>query len=500
MIKHLFILVVCVFSSQILAAQQLGLSGDIRCKGPDKKSIGLSNVVIEPTFAPNRATVTASQPAGYFLIKTQKDAKQLIDKEITLYVIPPCDHCKEVAVRTYIWKEKLKTTDEGELLCILDPVYLKLNCETVTMNPRSADSMVKGFTNFMISRENEKNAKDGAYVASPALLQILSFLSLAAFAGPKPDTVHPEYYKLEYLNGGKMKAGQFLWNSAMSVSGTLGNNFSPIRDYTEAAFWNPSSIGLQYNSTNISTFINWTNHFKIAGFSKLGNSIFVSGGLLYNTQRENMDMHFVNVDDPTSTKDVSSTVKLRETALFIAPIVKLNNHFSVAGTFKPMWQNIIMPTQFETTAHDTTYNYAKVMNQKIDVDLSATYDFKNVLQAGINLMNVFNSRMFSKITTSDSLVADLPSRAAGFGLSYRRKHFNVGTDLLWTQTRIDASIGANYVFLRHCMVNLGYSPTKASFSLGFAYNSFKIAYVYAPANIVSTTFLHSLYSSFSLNF
>src|SRR5690606_30101402 len=74
------------------------IKGTLRCanNGVATSTRGAVNIIIIPSFNPVAAVSTTTTPQGFFQISTGWKAKDLKDKNVTLYIITKCSSCKVV--------------------------------------------------------------------------------------------------------------------------------------------------------------------------------------------------------------------------------------------------------------------------------------------------------------------------------------------------------------------------------------------------------------------
>ena len=135
-------------------------------------------------------------------------------------------------------------------------------------------------------------------------------------------------FYLDSLGQGRINYGKFLLASPFSNSANTGFNFSPSRDMSEAVFWNPSAVALSRKLHNISLFTNIKNTVKLGGFYRVNPKIAVSIGGIYNFQDEIRKARFAKRSNPANNVKFDSTVmKLKEYAVFLSTVYKINNKF-----------------------------------------------------------------------------------------------------------------------------------------------------------------------------
>src|SRR5258706_677184 len=88
-------------------AQPLIIKGKIKCLNQNVNSTkGAESIVVVPAFMPSHATITASQPSGYFEFNTGIPITILQDKIVSVYVVSGCTNCKESAKRVFISEDQ----------------------------------------------------------------------------------------------------------------------------------------------------------------------------------------------------------------------------------------------------------------------------------------------------------------------------------------------------------------------------------------------------------
>src|SRR5690606_540338 len=169
--------------------------------------------------------------------------------------------------------------------------------------------------------------------------------------------------------------------------------------------------------------------------------------------------------------------------VFLAPVYKINNEMSVGVTLKSVWQEFDNPKLVAKEQDGSTpYNFFindSIRKQNFDADLSFNYKINNSLQAGISVMNVFDSKLYANMFIADSANQSyINQRSYGAGISYKRGRLNAGIDALFTDNDFyDATLGINYVPFNDGLIAGGYAFKQQSFSLSFSLKNFKIAYI-----------------------
>lgn len=470
-----------------LISQELIIKGRIRCINTTENSTkGAENIIVVPAFQPSLATITGSQPSGYFELNTGVPLAKLQDKLVSIYVVSRCTNCREIAKRVFISEDqdRQNRNDTRQYVTIKDWM-LNTNCQVAELKPIAADSVL----NLVVKQPGQNLDNVSAATALTGAPVFLNFLtSITPVIGALPNDGR---FRLQTLEPGKISYGQFLLSSPMSHSANTGFNFSPSRDMSEAAFWNPSAIAFSKKPKNLSLLTNVKNNVKLGGFLKVSETISLAAGGIYTVQDERRKSVFVRlpiVDLDDTLRVDSLKMNLKEYAAFFSPVFKVNNQFSVALTVKSVWQDFNIP--YNVLIADAgngpigTFTDTIIKNQYFDVDISATYKLSKSLQLGVNLMNLAGTEIYSDAFgpgQSQAYNSGIPMqnlRSLGLGLTYKWQRLNVGADVLFTEDELyDAAIGVNYVPFNNALLSGGFAVKQMSYSFAFRIKNFRIAYI-----------------------
>lgn len=468
--------------------QSLILKGRVKCLNDNVFSTrGAENLIVVPAFMPSKSTITGSQPTGYFEFNTGLPISKLQDKTVAIYLISACTDCKAIVKRVFISEDqdRQNRNDSKEYVTIRDWT-LNARCDQAELSPLKADSILR-----MVEKQPDQSLENvsaaTALVGTPAILNLLTtitpVLGVLPNAGP---------FQVQTLESGKINYGKFLLSSPLYESANTGFNFSPSRDMSEAVFWNPSAIAFGKKPNNISLFTNVRNNVKLGGFVKIGENISLGAGGIYTLQDERRKAVFAGVlpdNDPNNTVNVDSLkMKLKEYAIFLSPVFKVNEKFSLGFSLKSVWQNFNIPNLLTINDVDGTeigtFNDSIINNQYFDFDVSATLKLTGALQLGLNLMNLAGTELYSdafvpgKSYSNSSHSPKQKLRSLGLGLTYKWQRLNVGADLLFTENELyDATVGINFVPFNNALLSAGYALKQQSYSLAFRIKNFRIAYV-----------------------
>lgn len=461
-------------------SQDLILKGRIRCLNNHVNSTkGAENIVVVPAFMPSRSTITGTQPSGYFEFNTGLPISKLQDKTVSVYVLSACTDCKQAVKRVFISEDQdRQNRNDSKRYVTVKDWMLDTNCEEAELRPFAADSVL----NLIIQQPDqnlEKVSAATALVGTPAMLNLITTLTpvLGVLQGGGT-------FQLQSLEPGNITYGRFLMSSPLNHSANTGFNFSPSRDMSEAALWNPSAIAFSKKPANLSLFTNVKNNAKLGGFFRINKNISLAAGGIYTVQDERRVAKFIG----NNTLNVDSLkMKLQEYAISISPVIQINSNFSVGFSLKSVWQNFNIPYQVTLNTPENvtigTFTDSIVKNQYFDLDISATYKLSNSIQLGVNLMNLAGTELFADAfvpakTYSDSSQPMQNLRSLGLGLTYKFQRFNVGADVLFTSDELyDAALGVNYVPFNNALLSAGVALKQMSYSLAFRIKNFRIAYI-----------------------
>lgn len=466
------------FFSVLVRSQELIIKGKIRCINSTQNSTkGAENIVVVPAFKPSLATVTTSLPSGYFEFNTGVPISKLQDKIVTVYVISRCASCKEIAKRVFISEDqdRQNRNDSKQYVTIKDWM-LNTNCQKAELIPLAADSIL----NLIVKQPDQnldKISSATALTGTPVFLNFLTTITPVAGLLPNAGT-----YQIKTLDIGRINYGKFLLSSPLLHSANTGFNFSPSRDMSEAMFWNPSAIAFSKKPHNVSLLTNVKNNVKLGGFYGITDKFSLTAGGIFTIQDERRKSVFIKVPiiDPYNILDVDSTkMKLKEYAVFISPVYKMNDKLSAGFTIKSIWQDFNIPNKLFVNNHQGTFTDSIINKQHFDVDISATYKITNALQVGINLMNLSGTGLYADaFVQGRSNTPIQKQRSLGLGLTYKWQRLNFGTDILFTEDELyDMALGINYVPFNNALLSAGVALKQLSYSFAFRIKHFRIAYI-----------------------
>ncbi len=435
---------------------------------------GAENIVVVPAFLPSKATITVSRPTGYFEFNTGVPTQRLLDKTISIYAISRCSDCKELSKRVFVSEDqdRQNATDGKQYVTIKDWI-LNTHCKKAELSTFSADSVLS-IVSKQPGLDLDKMTAASALTGTPALLNFLT--NLTTVLGVFQNAGDFEAFT---LSPGKIKYGQFLSASPLYPSANTGFNFSPSRDMSEAALWNPSAIAFSRKPNNVSLLTNLKNNVKFSGFFKVKNNISIAIGGVYTNQDELRNTIFKRTSDDFQLSADSTMMKLKEYTAVISGAYKATNKLSFGVAVKSIWQDFTIPQKLFIKSGIGAFSYSNVKKQGFDVDVSATYRIANSLQAGVNLMNLTGSKLYSDAFVSGQQnVPILQQRSLGIGLTYKVQRFNMGADAIFNKTGFyDLALGANYVPFNNALIAAGIAVKQLNYSLAFRLKHFRLAYI-----------------------
>ncbi len=467
-----------------VTAQDVIIKGTLRCmnNGVATSTRGAINIIIIPSFNPKAAVATTTTPQGFFQVNTGWDAKDLKDKNVSLYIVTKCSSCKRVE-RIFISEDLDKrNTDPTKLYVTVKNWKLLENCQNAELPDILSEQLLDS------AHRLPPEDVSGKAPGSPALGPV-SFINLFQKLVTAAATANFGLFKVSAIYPGKIKYGMFLHSSPMTNTDNTGFNFAPSRNLSEAVYWNASAIAFNNNPNDLSLLANFKNNIKLSGYYQVAKQLFIGLGGIYTKQDQTRQIDVIGIGASSSgniVTGVNHQEKLEEVAAFVAPVYKINDKASVAVTIKSIWQEFNNPklvAMDQDGTDNTPYNFFiddSIKKQSIDADISFSYKINSFLQAGVSVMNVAGTKLYADMFVPDSANQSyVNQRAYGVGLCYKRGRLNVGADALFTDNEFyDASLGVNYVPFNNGLIATGYAFRQQSFSVSFRLKNFKIAYIY----------------------
>jgi hypothetical protein len=471
-----------VFMAHFSKAQEVIIKGTLRClnnNGVATSTRGATNIVVIPSFNPSASVATTTDPQGFFQISPGWKATDLIDKEVTLYIITKCSNCKKLQ-RVFITQDLDKrNTDPTKLYVTVKNWKVLENCEKIEL-PDILSEQLLDSAHRLPPQTITGKAPGSQAMASAGFLNLFQKLLTAAIVQPATGL-----FVAHKLNPGKIKYGEFLQASAVTNTDNTGFNFSPSRNLSEAVFFNSAAIAKSPMANNISLLTNFKNNVKFSAFHKISTKLYMALGGIYTKQDEFRSVEYIGsfpVDDPI-TKTGRPAETLKEFAAFISAAYNINYKLSVGVTAKSTWQQFTKPVSLFIAQNDTavtnTFTDDTTKLNRFDADISINYAITNFLQAGFTVMNVAGTELYGDLYIKDSVKPIYKNqRSFGLGVCYKNERLNVGVDALYAGNEFyDASVGVNYVPFNNSLIAAGYAFKQKSFSVSFRFKSFKIAYI-----------------------
>ncbi|MEO6358624.1 MAG: hypothetical protein ABIU77_08750 [Ferruginibacter sp.] len=463
-------------------AQQVIIKGTLRCTNNGVTSTrGATNIVIIPSFNPASAVATTTTPQGYFEINTGWNAKDLRDKNVSLYILTKCSSCKKVE-RVFISEDLDKrNNDPTKMYVTIKNWKILENCKETELPDMLSEKLLDS-AHHMPAMTIDGSAQGSGAMAPVSFINLFEKLITVA-ASQKSG-----FYKAATLLPGKIKYGEFLHSSPLINTDNTGFNFSPSRNLSEAIFWNAAAIANSTKPNNVSLLANFKNNFKLSGYQQIAPKLYLGMGGIYTQQNEFRNVISQRLGSIASDFDTVNrrhTQKLKEFAAFIAPVYAVNNKLSVALTVKSVWQQfnnpnlIVLQSDFVNNVDYVFFVDDSIRKQHFDFDASVSYKINSYLQAGVSIMNIAGTKLYKDLFVKDSSNQSyVNQRAYGVGLTYKKERINVGADVLLTDKGFyDASVGVNYVPANNVLLAGGYAFKQQSFSVSFRWKHFKLAYI-----------------------
>lgn len=495
-------------------AQDVIIKGTLRCmnNGVATSTRGAVNIIIIPSFNPAASVATTTTPEGFFQINTGWKAGDLIDKNVTLYIITKCSSCKKIQ-RVFISEDLDKrNTDPTKMYVTVKNWKLLENCQNMELPDIMSEKLLDS------AQHLPPQDISGKAPGSPALAPV-SFINLFTKLATIAATPNVGLYKVTAIDPGKIRYGIFLRSSPMTNTDNTGFNFAPSRNLSEAVFWNAAAIANSSKPNNISLLSNYKNDIKLSGYQQITKQFYLGLGGIYTKQDQVSQVDIIQIGGQnigSTIEGVNHPETLKEFAVFLAPVYKINNRASAGLTIKSIWQQFNNPDlvalEQANGSDNASYNFFQddsIRKQAFDVDVSFSYKITNFLQAGISVMNIAGTKLYSgEFVPDSSSPSYVNQRAYGLGLCYKRGRLNVGADLLLTDKDFyDASLGVNYVPFNNALIGAGYAFKQQSFSISFRLKNFRIAYINDNGLVVndlkkskSKIFNGKIYSGFVFDF
>ena len=127
-------------------AQPVIIKGKIKCQHAAVNSTkGAEQVIVVPTFVPNRSTITVTRPSGYYELNTGLPLEILQDKTVQIQLIYRCGKdCGQSVIRAFVSADQDRENSDGSKCYVtLADLNLGNKCTAVEMPGRMADSMLR---------------------------------------------------------------------------------------------------------------------------------------------------------------------------------------------------------------------------------------------------------------------------------------------------------------------------------------------------------------------
>ena len=465
--------------------QTLQLKGRIRCSNDQDNlsTSGAENVLVVPSAIPSESVLTSSDPPGYYIIDTKVNKEVLYDRSIKLYIVTNCKTCLTKSITTFISSDQI-TYNNDKPQVNLKTKYLESLCDSVEFPSIVADTVLLGF-----HYQEDRDITNHPWIASPALLNIFKvFVAMDDLPPtkpkPEPDSTVLERLFFDKMSNNEIRYGYFLLNSSFGNSSTAGFNFSPNRDFSESAFWNPSSIFLSHKKVNFSVTTNWRNQIKLSTFIKYKDKIGLSTGFLNSFQSEQRTIY---ISEMGNYDEINEVFELNEYAFFLSPSFLINNSLSVSVTgklFKQKFDNhqVIERTREYRNGVVEFANYKIIPERQefsaFDMDLSFLYSLNNSMNFGLNFMNLFNSSLIGSNFLKNENPRRIEQFSIGAGVSYQYHRFSFGSDILFYRNSIyNIALGINFIPFDRSLIQMSFSAKEMVYSVSFKYHRFKLSYI-----------------------
>ena len=485
----------------------LVFKGTVKCyiTNDERSTKGAKNVVVVPGFIPQKSGITGEQ--GYYEINTGVPIETLEDKYVIVYYISACNQCEKKAnifVSSEQARQAGKPGAKTQSYITIPTIKMNAGCKQTELAPLESDRTLNNFIS-QPGTDLTKVSPLNVVAAPPGLLNLLTNLAGTSLVGGPVGIVLLADNKSPVIKGNINGYGNFLFASPMNLTANTGFNFSPFRDLSESVFWNASALANRSHSSGINLLTNFKNNLKFSGYTRINDDITMGAGIIYTKQEEFRKTVFIGASDTASHLRT-----LKEYAAFLSLSYKFNKKLSAGLTVKSTWQNFNLPNKlFIPAPGKNEFTDSMIRKQQFDADISFSYNITPALKAGINIMNIGGTELYADAFATKPNNARFKNlRSFGFGLCYKWKQFNFGTDALLAENKLyDLSIGINYVPFNNALLSAGFAFKQKSFSAGFKWKQFRISYIDDNGLMVnekrtgkSKLFNGRIYSGFVFNF
>lgn len=483
--KPNLLLLIFSFAIYIGKSQSIIFKGRVKCNNQNENSTkGASNVVIVPTFKPSASTITVSQPTGYFEFNSNVPLSALQDKTISIFAMSRCAICKETMRRIFVSEDQdRQNRNDDKLYVTVKDWILNANCNNAELKAKAADSILR-----MVIQQPDLDLNQmsnaSAIVSAPSVLNFLAKLSDVVSVSGFPSGG----FTLDSIGPGNIHFGQSFFASPLLHSMNAGFNFSPIRDMSEAVFWNPSSLANSNQSGNLNFISNFKNNLKLNGYYRLNNRLTIGAGMMGTQQIESRIVFFRNefgVREPIEPGKYDSVkIKNLEYRFNIAGSYKLNKKISIGMSIQYTIQHYNYPDSLFVGASGNDpkidFFFKPINIGVLDFNVSSTYKINPSLTLGINLMNLAGSTLNGNFINQDdpNKSFKLNQRSIGFGVTYKLRRFNFGVDGLFAQNNLyDCTVGVSYVPFNNAILSAGYAVKHSDYYLSLKLQHFRMGYI-----------------------
>src|SRR5664279_1335235 len=287
----IFFIAAFMLLNGVVTAQDVIIKGTLRCmnNGVATSTRGAVNIVIIPSFNPAAAVATTTTPEGFFQINTGWSAKDLKDKDVSLYIITKCSSCKRVQ-RIFISEDLDKrNTDPTRMYVTVKGWKLLENCQQAELPDILSEKLLDS------AHHLPPQDISGKAPGSPAMAPV-SFINLFQKLVTAAAAPNVGLFKVFNIQPGKIKYGIFLHSSPMTNTDNTGFNFAPSRNLSEAVFWNPAAIAFSSKLYNVSLLANFKNNIKLSGYQQITSQFFLGVGGIYTKQDQTRPIDVIGMD------------------------------------------------------------------------------------------------------------------------------------------------------------------------------------------------------------
>jgi len=230
--RILFALMLFLLRAPIAHSQDVALEGTIICneRGLASQKRPARYVIVIPQIRPDRAEITTDY--GYFRLLVPY--REIADQSISLLYVGKSDTIETQKIfiaREDIWDRQFKCAT----------MFLAQPCERFEHDLLAADKKLTSIKQDIADRKTLDYLSAGTGAAGN-LLYAMTLLNFAALASPDSTVTDTLDFSAATVSPGRYVSGLLVQRAFSEFSQNIGFNFTPLRNFNEALFWNASAL------------------------------------------------------------------------------------------------------------------------------------------------------------------------------------------------------------------------------------------------------------------